>query len=202
MAFLNDTEYYDKAFSCIDLSKEAIALRRLSGCEFDGCQFIDCNFSEVAFINCRFNDCRFCKCNLSVMKVTDTSFVNTVFDDSKIMGVNWTDIFLSKLGGSYPFKLLRCDISMSSFMSLDIPGLVIEECRAHDIDFRGTNLISADLTGSDFANSQFVDTNLSGAKMQNATNYYIDMNLNNVKGAQFSLPEAMSLLMASGIIIE
>ena len=51
-------------------------------------------------------------------------------------------------------------------------------------------------------NSILVDTDLSRANLSKARNYQIDASQNVLKGARFSLPEAMSLLYSMDIILD
>ena len=69
-----------------------------------------------------------------------------------------------------------------------------------DVDFREADLSKADFSGTDLTGAQFGRTNLTGANLESARNYRIVPAENTLKGARFSLPEAMSLL--SGLDIE
>jgi len=55
------------------------------------------------------------------------------------------------------------------------------------------------LNSSDFMHSSFNKTNLTSTDFTEAINYSIDPNNCNIKGAKFSLPEALSLLDQWGI---
>jgi uncharacterized protein YjbI with pentapeptide repeats len=48
-------------------------------------------------------------------------------------------------------------------------------------------------------NSKFQNTNLANADLRTAKNYYIDPTHNKLKGARFSYPEVLSLLIPFGI---
>ena len=75
----------------------------------------------------------------------------------------------------------------------------MDECKLHDVDFREADLTDADFHYSDLSFSQFHHSNLSSANFAEATNYSIDINANNVKGARFTRLEALSLLDSLGI---
>jgi uncharacterized protein YjbI with pentapeptide repeats len=89
----------------------------------------------------------------------------------------------------------------SNFFSLDLRGIEIVSCEVHNVDFEKTNLSKAVLNSSDFSNSSFNKTNLTYADFTDATNYRVDPNNSNIKGAKFSLPEVLSLLDQWGITI-
>ncbi len=58
----------------------------------------------------------------------------------------------------------------------------------------GASLPGSDFSGTDLAGSLFNATDLSGADLSAARNYAISPAANRLKGAKFSLPEAMALL--------
>ena len=69
------------------------------------------------------------------------------------------------------------------------------------MDFREADLTNADFSGSDLGQSLFLNTNLSEADLSTARNYHIAPEHNVLKGARFSLPEAMSLLFNMDIVL-
>jgi len=167
--------------------------------EFDSCHFQSCNFSDATFFNCEFTDCKFIDCNLSNLKVNDSKFLDIQFIDCKVIGVNWTKAYWRglTLGTAVTFK--RCMINSSSFYGLNLPRIFIDECRAHDVDFREANLSGAILSDTDLTNSIFHHTNLTGADFNGAENYDINIINNIVKNATFCRYEAVSLLESLGI---
>ena len=70
----------------------------------------------------------------------------------------------------------------------------IQECKAHDVDFREADLSKTNLSKTDFHQSLFIHTNLTAADFSDAFNYNIDIRLNVVKKAKFSFPDAVNLL--------
>ena len=189
MPFLHTTEYSEQIFKKVEFSNKQIHTK-----EFIECRFIECDFSGSVFQNCKFKECKFQQCNLGLLKLIDSSFTNTLFEDSKVIGVNWTEISWPKIKLSCPIKFIKCDISLSTFIGLDLREIVIKECRACDVDFRETDLTKAELTYTDFAKSQFFETNLTSADLTHAKNYSIDIYQNKITKAKFTLPEALSLL--------
>ena len=101
-----------------------------------------------------------------------------------------------------PISFSRCAISHSTFIGMALKEIVVRECVARDVDFREADLTQADLTHTDFADSLFIDTNLTQADLSHARNYTINASLNVLKKTRFSLPEAMSLLYGLDIILE
>jgi uncharacterized protein YjbI with pentapeptide repeats len=70
------------------------------------------------------------------------------------------------------------------------------------VNFNEADLTRGVFTRTDFLNSVFSSTNLTQADFRKAFNYGIDFNFNILKKAQFSLPEAMSLLTSLDIILK
>lgn len=63
----------------------------------------------------------------------------------------------------------------------------MEECKAHDVDFRDGSFCRAVFTYTDFTNSLFGKTNLSGADFSEATNYDIDIFNNKISKAKVTV---------------
>jgi fluoroquinolone resistance protein len=189
----SESEYTDKVF-------EGLAVRpeRVSDSEFSGCSFSGCPFRETIFERCRFTKCAFNRCDLSFARLQGTSFIDTTFNDSKLIGIDWASAswgFLSSVA------FVGCTLSYSIFTDLDLPRLKMSRCVVEESDFRGSNLSDADLTHTDFSGSIFRRTTLEGADFSHATNYSIDPTLNRIKGARFMLPEATALLRSLKIVL-
>lgn len=181
--------YVNQHFKGMDFSHQQINTK-----EFDNCHFIDCNLTDVSLLKCKFSECLFKNCNLSMAKVNGCSFFDVIFEDSKAIGINWTMAYWSTIKLSAPLKFYKSILNDSSFLGLSLHELVMVECKAHDVDFRETDCTQADFSYTDFTNSLFNKTNLTQANFSEAINYNIDVFLNEIKRAKFSLPEAMNLL--------
>lgn len=72
--------------------------------------------------------------------------------------------------------------------------LVLEECKAHDVDFREGDFSCSNFTYTDLSGSLFSNSNLSGADFSEASNYDINIYQNVIKQAKFSRFEAVRLL--------
>ncbi len=181
---LDEELYCDEIFKDLDLSHQT-----LLGIEFDGCTFKNCLFNHTILDFSKFLECHFEYCDLSLVKVKGSLFNDVQFLESKVIGVNW-----SATTAPFEINFDRCDISMSSFYTLDLRRAMITGSKAHDVDFVRTNLEKASFKGTDLAGSSFGDTNLKGADLSQASNYMIDPNKNSLKQTKVSLPEAGSFL--------
>jgi uncharacterized protein YjbI with pentapeptide repeats len=187
--------YAERTFEAVDSAGSEVV-----AAEFRECRFVRCCFSESVLRACVFDECVFVECDLSLVKLPHSVFSSTRFEGSKIIGVNWTEARWPRLRLLVPLRFEKCVINHSTFLGLNLKGVRFTECTAKDVDFRETDLSEADFSGTDLTGAQFGSTNLTGANLRGARNYMIVPAGNTLKGARFSLPEAMSLL--SGLDIE
>jgi fluoroquinolone resistance protein len=170
--------------------------------EFNGCTFIRCSFNEAVFQACAFRNCQFKDCDLSLIRVKDSVFVGTKFEDCKVVGVNWAEARWTQAGLLDPsVHFTGCSINYSTFIGVNLKKATLTRCVSRDVDFSEANLTGANCTYTDFAESRFSQTNLTDADFTHATHYAINVHQNKIKGAKFSLPEAMALLYGLDIIL-
>jgi fluoroquinolone resistance protein len=186
----------DQVFKEIRLERDELA-----SSEFYDCAFLRCSFVETIFRNCRFVNCAFQRCDLSLVQVVGSTFSSTRFEDSKVIGVDWTKAEWPTTGLAKPVGFFRSALSHSTFIGLRLRGIQIRDCVAVDVDFRETDLSQANFAGTDLAQSLFSDTDLTEADLSRARNYHIDPGRNVLSQARFSLPEAMALLYSMDIVL-
>ncbi|MGD8603588.1 MAG: pentapeptide repeat-containing protein [Anaerolineales bacterium] len=181
--------YYDQTFSGLDLAGLSLQATEFNDCEFNGCIF-----TEASLTSCRWVDCTFRDCDLSLADLTGSAFSGVNFEDCKLVGVNWAqaDWNHPRLDNRLNFK--ACSLNHSTFIGLKLHQAKIIDCQAANLDFRGADLRQADFSGSDLTDSLFGDTDLRKTDFRQARNYSLSPLDNKLKGALFSLPEAMSLL--------
>ncbi|OGR78609.1 MAG: hypothetical protein A2X32_05005 [Elusimicrobia bacterium GWC2_64_44] len=191
--FPGSGESSDAEFSGLKYSGAA------SGLRFDGCLFRNCDLTGAEFRDCRFTDCAFESCNLSLVRLPRTALSGLRFKSSKLTGVNWAEAAWPRIKLPGALKFEDCVLSDACFLGLHLREAVFAGCLAKGADFREADLEDADLTRTDFSGALFVGTNLSGADLSGARNYAIRAAENKLKGAKFSLPEAMALLYCMDI---
>lgn len=189
MIIENRSEYFSKIFKNIEAAGESF-----TEVVFENCIFEHCNFSDIRFYKCKFVDCVFAHSNLSNCKVDYSKFFDTSFDESKLVGLDWTKADWPRFNFTSPLKFTRCIINDSSFFGLALSELVLEHCKAHDVDLRNGNFSKSNFTYTDFTNSLFMKTNLQETDFSEAENYDIDIFNNDIKSARFSRLEAVRLL--------
>jgi uncharacterized protein YjbI with pentapeptide repeats len=195
MNLKNHSEYFSKIFDNLDAAGES-----LTEITIENCIFQQCNFSDVRFYKCKFVDCVFTGCNLSNVKIDYSKFFDTRFKESKLVGIDWTKADWPRFNFTAPIRFEECIINDSSFYGLSLSELVLQHCKAHDVDFRNGNFTKAQFSYTDFTNSLFMKTNLSKADFSEAENYDIDIFNNEIKAARFTRLEAVRLL--NGLDIE
>ncbi len=123
------------------------------------------------------------------------------FEESEIIGVNWTEASWPKTG-LHSLDFFKSVINHSTFTGLSLKRIHITGCVARNVDFAEADLSQADCTGTDFAQSRFLYTNLTQADFSGSRQYAISPDLNTLKKTKFSLPEAISLLYGLDIILD
>jgi fluoroquinolone resistance protein len=192
----SQAHYVDQVFK-----DEQLEHAEIVSAEFYDCVFFHSSFAESVFRHCRFVNCVFRECDLSLIKVPESSFTSSRFENSKVIGVNWTEVHWPKAGLGNPIGFFKCAISHSTFIGLRLRGMEIKDCVALDVDFREADLSGAHFSGTDLSGSLFGSTDLSEADLSRARNYRIDPGQNILKHARFSLPEAMSLLHSMEVVL-
>lgn len=182
-------EYNKEIFTKLHEEKSIFSKIEFYDCTFTSCYFLECTFEKCIFTNCTFENC-----DISAIKVFNSKFVDVVFKDSKVIGVDWTKA--GGLGSKLPLSLqfFNTIINYSSFYGLTLPHFVLTKSTAREVDFGSAKMSEANMQGTDFTESKFHNCYLYKADFQGATNYLIDPSANYVKKAKFSLPEAISLL--------
>lgn len=189
--FDDENEFNEQTFEGIELRESVVR-----GKDFYDCTFFQCRFNETTFSGCKFIDCTFKSCDLSNMKVNMSRFRDLKSEDSKWVGINWTNAeSISHL------NFIKCVLNYSNFIGLDLRRSKLENCIAREVDFRQANLTEAVCTGTEFSGAQFAGTNLTKADFRRAVQYAIRPNDNTLKSAKFSFPEAAALLHGLDIIL-
>jgi fluoroquinolone resistance protein len=190
---LKEGPHLNEAFESVDF-----AGRELSGEDFDSCTFANCGFLESNLSGSLFTDCQMIDCNLSMAVVGHTGLRNVAFVGCKVVGVDF--------GGCLPFLFAvsfdKCRLDYSRFIKSRLKKTEFKECSIRDADFTEADLTGASFDGCDLSNTLFSRTNLSKADFRRARNYVIDLEINVVRKARFSLSGVAGLLSKYDLVIE
>jgi uncharacterized protein YjbI with pentapeptide repeats len=163
--------------------------KNLDSIYFDNCTFIKCDFSKAIFRDCKFTECTFINCDLSLCKLISSTFNDVSFDNCKLIGISW-----SNCQEPFDVKFDSCNISQNSFHLLDLRKMKFINSLIRDTGFEECNLESAVFDKCDLEQTVFISNSLQKANFETSKNYLIDPKHNDIKKAQFSLPEALSFL--------
>lgn len=176
--------------------------REFNGLDLNACVFSNCDLTAALLEDSRFAACRFRSCNLSLARLGGSSFREVSFSSCKLAGVNWTEAAPARIKLPAQLSFDDCVLTDSVFLGLYLRGVSFINCLAKGADFREADLGGASLRGTDLSGALFGGTDLSGADLRQARNYAIRPDGNKLKGARFSLPEAMALLYCMDIELE
>jgi fluoroquinolone resistance protein len=175
----------------------------VSAGDLEGAEFHNCRFEGVAavtfapFKKLRFFECRFELCDLSNWKLTGHIFREPIFENCKLVGINWAGA--STLRDP---SFNDCKMDLASFQGLDLRRLRATSSSLREADFASCQLMDADFSGSQLAGAVFTGARLDGADFRSAEEYFVDPAHTKVKGMKVRFPGAASLLVALGVRIE
>ena len=192
-------EYCGGVFSKVEQTEE------LSGWYFEDCLFTDCRLTEQTIRNCQFSGCQFQRCRITAPVFKGTQLLSCGFDHCDLSGVDWSALVDERKRemGFLPFDALTgCSLRHCVFFGLDLKGFDFSGADLSGSFFDGCNLEEASFRGCRLGGVSFAQNNMSGADFRDAADYLFSLEGNRVKGARFSLPEAVNLLSALGIVLE
>ena len=155
--------------------------------------------------NSRFSGCRFEGCKITAPKFRGTQMLSCDFADCALSGVDWSALLDERKRGMgfLPFDSLRgCSLRHCVFFGLDLKGFQFAGADLSGSFFDGCKLEEASFAGCRLQGTSFAQNDLRGADFRGATEYFFSLEGNRVKNAKFSLPEAVNLLAALGVVIE
>lgn len=161
--------------------------------------------SGFLFEDCLFTGCRFESCKVVAPQFQGVQMLSCDFDHCDLSGVDWSALMdQRKLEmGFLPFDSLRdCSLRHCVFFGLDLKGFDFSKADLSGAVFDGCNLKGASFAQCRLQGTSFAQNDLSEGDFRGATEYFFSLEGNRVKGAKFSLPEAVNLLAALGIRIE
>lgn len=197
---LSMKEYCGESFSKIQRAGEEI-----SGLLFEDCVFSECRLTELSIKNCQFSGCRFEDCKIAAPKFRGSQMLSCDFSRCDLSGVDWSALLDERKRemGFLPFDSFEeCSLRHCVFFGLDLKEFDFSGADLTGSYFDGCHLQKASFAGCKLQGTSFLQNNLTGADFRGATEYLFSLEGNQVKGAHFSLPEAVNLLSALGIVIE
>jgi len=194
-----EKEYVGEVFS--ELEKKDICIE---GALFEDCIFEYCSFDNLQLRNCSFSGCNFIGTRFSGLSFERTQAIGNDFERCTLIGVDWSLISdeRKRAMNLLPFdRLLKCTLRHCVFYGLDLTKADLSESDLAGSYFDDCILRDARFCESELIKTSFAHCDLSGADFTHAKNYFFSLETNRVKGARFTLPEAIELLNALGIVI-
>ena len=192
MIFSKETSYEDECFKSVD-AKET----NLKKSTFNNVSFENCNFTESDWQQADFSGCRFKNCNLSLVKLQGCRLQDIIFEECKMVGVDFykCDKFIH-------IKFIKSILQTCNFTDLKLKGISFRGSKVREVLFYKHQIYQRPTsTDTDLLGTLFHQCNLTKADFRNAKNYAIDIQANNLKKAKFSFPEAINLLKCLDIEI-
>jgi uncharacterized protein YjbI with pentapeptide repeats len=193
----NRTIFTGKEFSGLRYGAETV-----SGFFFEDCTFDDCTFDATTFENCTFRNCLFIRCAFVMPAARNTDMRFCDFKKCVLLGVSFmsfvNDEHIRKPVNSIEdSRLTNCLFHDMSFPGHDFSSNKFSKCEFSECRLRGAVFRGCILGGTSFSNSDLREADFRGSE-----GYAIDIFNDKLRGARFSLPEAMDLLAALDIKIE
>jgi len=165
--------------------------------EYDNCTFTNCLFPALHISNSSFLECEFVDCNFTNTKFGGTTLNDIRFKGWKMVGADLsvvTDFMLS-------VHFDHCTLDLINCYQLNLSKTSFKDCSLQEADFTESNLSQAVFANCNLKGATFDRTNLQKTDFRTAINYTIDLDLNTVKGAQFSKESIQGLLTKYGVKI-
>ncbi len=177
--------------------KQDFTQTKLPKGDYEECSFVDCLFSKGFLDNQNFVDCTFDGCDLTNTNIAHTIFNGATFKSCKMVGVQFgtcNQLLLT-------LHFLDCNLSVASFIGMNLPQIQFMDCRLHQTDFTDTQLTMAKFPNCDFDNAIFENTDLSGADLSTAFGFNIDPTINQLRKTRFSQEGLIGLLKKYDIVV-
>jgi uncharacterized protein YjbI with pentapeptide repeats len=119
------------------------------------------------------------------------------YEDTRLMGVQWSD-----LGLVPDLGFANCDLRYASFTKLKLPRTAFTDCTIREATFDQTDLAHVDFGGSDLTGTTFARCELNKTDFRRAVGLLLDPAVNRVKGARVSVDAAVAYVQTFGIDVE
>ena len=186
-----DDSFEDLVITGLDLRGEDLGRK-----EFTGCRFVDCKLQETQWRGSRLEDVSFERCDLTRMQPRGMLAHDVAFKDSKLMGVEWTEL------GQFPrLSFHTCVLEFASFVELALRKAEFVGCKLGEANFLDADLREAKFSGSDLRGSIFRGCKLAKTDFSEAIGVFFDPAENEARGAIVPIETAALLAMRAGLVV-
>ena len=142
----------DSSFQAVNdnetFSELALKEGRLEDLTFYDCRFERCDLSGASLKRSRFVGCTFSHCDLSLTNLTDTELSDVRFEDTALVGVNFS--LLARTLAPFQLTFGSCTLTYAVFKGLGLSGCTLTDCAAREAVFDGVDLSRAALVRHGF----------------------------------------------------
>ncbi|QDE70249.1 hypothetical protein BHS09_26575 [Myxococcus xanthus] len=189
---LSREEYFEsETFSGEDLQGANLGDKEFYRCVFENCQFHESLWKGVAMEACAFRGC-----NVTRAQVANAKFRDVRFENSKLMGIDWSDV-----SSNPDLHFEDCGLSYCSFVGLNLRKLKFLRCVVREANFFDSDLTDSEFDGSDFGGSNFHGCNLNRADFSGASGVFLDPARNTLKDTRVPLESAIDLARTLGMLV-
>ena len=189
---MSDAYYVEEEFTSIDFSKQG-----LSKGDYEACVFTDCTLANQDLSHINFIECEFKNCDLSMAKTFQMSLRDVVFEDCKLVGLQFDQCNDT----IFAIHCSNCQLNVASLQGVNLKRSTFKNCRMHEVDFLQADALDVLFDECDFEGAVFERTNLKESDFSTSYNYVIDPENNYIEGARFSLQGLPGLVKKYGIVI-
>ena len=143
-------------------------------------------------------ECEFVECDLSNAKIVGVAFRDVKFNHCKLLGLDFDGCH------SFGFEVAfdHCLLSHSSFFKVGLNNSSFMDCELVGVDFTEAILKKSTMTGCDLNQAIFDRTHLEQADIQESFNFFIDPEINYIKGLKVSAQSISGFLLKFGLKIK
>ena len=174
----------------------------LENLHFSACRFIDCRFEQVTLLNCHFSNCDFKNCHIISPRCLQSTLEAGFFRDCNLIGLDWWSLRSKNLLAQPFVKIQNSYLKYNTFVNLNLKKFDFRESQIEESSFEDCQLTEALFSSCSLNGTTYLDCDLRKANFKEAKGYLIDVTRNLIKEAQFSYPEALTLLDSLGIIVD
>jgi fluoroquinolone resistance protein len=168
----------------------------LSGKDLQRCTFLRCKLQVTRWSGSTWEDCRFEGCDLSRMLPKGLALRGARFVDSRLMGVDWTDV------RPHPdVRFEACDLRYASFVRMALRKIEIVKCAAQETNFLEVDLSEASFVDTDLSGATITGCNLTKANLARALGAHVDPVKNKTKGLRINAETAALIARSFGMTV-
>lgn len=194
--FENQT-YENEHFEGLHLSQEKFSSLNFTDCSFEDCVFEDCTLKDCSLNDCSFEGCRVVN---PISQGTQVKYLS--FSKCHLLGVQWQDFLSAGLIAAPLHRLKNSSLRYHSFIDMNLKRFSFAGNLIADSLFENCQLAESSFKQCNLQNTRFIACDLKKADFRQALGYQVDIFQSKLKGAKFSLPEAVSLLKDLEIALE